>query len=510
MRPLIGSSWIWNSLAALSLANFCFLSVWRELLFANTEDAYWMPDYTSESYLAIILNVFAIAFIVYVLIHYVFQCPWQWLARLGRLIFLATLLIPLSYLQRALKLDGDSIQWVIDFWWISLPVIGAFGLVGFYLFVFRLRRMTQIVTMVCLILSPFALMNLANAAWFGIRLGFAGPLATISIQKPGGGSKQRVLWLLMDELDLVAFIDRPEGPVLPEFNRLRNQAFFAHETISYSRGTREAIPSFLLQRMVRRAEPTGPADLHLKFMEFEHLPDTDFAGLPNFFEDAAARGVKMAILGFYHPYCRLFREEAAYCRRYALETYSPYATKSVLREAWSQIVGITPLFSTRISAIKTYMEMTKEIAWLSGDPSFSLIYMHAPVPHGPGVWDIRGQQFTLFSFAPFYTAEESYFGNLVLADRLLGVVRSNMERAGLWDSTVVLVTSDHGWKELRERNIPFLLKLPGQRVPFEFERTFAPMRVTKDLLLEVLERKLLTPEAVAEWLELRISEESAR
>ena len=65
MKPFDSSNRIWNFIAALSLANACFLSVWRELIIVNAADSYWFPDYTSESYLAIMINVFAITLIAY-------------------------------------------------------------------------------------------------------------------------------------------------------------------------------------------------------------------------------------------------------------------------------------------------------------------------------------------------------------------------------------------------------------------------------------------------------------
>ena len=86
-----------------------------------------------------------------------------------------------------------------------------------------------------------------------------------------------------------------------------------------------------------------------------------------------------------------------------------------------------------------------------------------------------------------------------------------MEQAGLWDYTVVLLTSDHERRHVdlydnrRVRKIPFVLKMSGQKIQFEFSPSFAPMQVTKDLLLGILDRDLVTPEDVAQWLQSRIN-----
>jgi arylsulfatase A-like enzyme len=162
-----------------------------------------------------------------------------------------------------------------------------------------------------------------------------------------------------------------------------------------------------------------------------------------------------------------------------------------------QFIGITPLYK-RFNAIRTYLDSTKEIQKIAADPYFDLIYMHASVPHGPYIWDVKGQRFMLFDMM----SKKGYRGNLVLADRLLGAVRTSMELAGLWDNTVVLVTSDHGLRG-NGGKIPFLLKMRGQKTSFEYARPFSPMRVTKDLLLEILKQGLVTPQSVAEWIDQR-------
>ena len=71
-------------------------------------------------------------------------------------------------------------------------------------------------------------MNLVQAAWSAIEFASAAPLTVKSEAKPQSEGGQRVLWLLMDELDLrLAFLERPDGIVLPELDRFQNQSVFA-------------------------------------------------------------------------------------------------------------------------------------------------------------------------------------------------------------------------------------------------------------------------------------------
>ncbi|MCP4316532.1 MAG: sulfatase-like hydrolase/transferase [Hyphomicrobiales bacterium] len=496
-RPIV------DLLIALSLANLCFLYIWRELLFADGADLYWIPDYTSQTYQAILINVIVLGAGLYGVITYLSHSQVRWRAVLGRLVFIAFFIFPLNYLRIVLGINDSTIVWLQDHWWISLPTILACSAFAFYLLLFRLKEVVRVLAVLCLIMSPFAFMTLAQALWSAIELSSD---QRVSIQRsiPEHHPTQRVLWLVMDELDLrLAFLERPEWLALPAFDRLRNQALFATDTVSHSLNTKEAIPSFLLQEIVKHAEPTGSAELRLTFEDFEHAETVNITGVPNVFSEAQALGATTAVVGAYHPYCRLFGDQMNYCRNYAITSYTPVATSNLGQEIWSQISGTTPLLR-RANAIRIHRESKKQIRALAADPRYDLIYMHAMVPHGPNIWNSETNRFTVLNIS-----RTGYFDNLILADTLLRDIRSSMEQAGLWDDTAVLVTSDHEWRyaklydDRRTPKLPFLLKMPGQNVPLEYDETFAPMRVTKDLILAIMAGRLSTASGAADWLRRR-------
>jgi hypothetical protein len=490
-------------LVALSLANLCFLKVWRELIYADAADSYWLPDYTVQSYLAVIINLAALTLILYGVIAYLIRSDRRWLAVTGRLIFLGILIFPIYFLLTYAEFLKSKHGIPRDYAWIFGFVVLATPLIFLYFVVWRLRAATNLFQFICLLFFPFAVLNVAHAMFAGITLEqqiTSAPMNHAQASPPT--QNQRVVWLLMDELDFrLAFVDRPDGVVLPEFDRLRSQSLFALNADSNALDTREAIPSYLLQRIVEKAEPIGPAELKITYKDKGKSADTVFPGGKNVFSAAARRGARIAILGYYHPYCRLFRDEAVFCRSYPTRTYALFPTNNVLREAWSQLVGILP-FRHRINAIIMHRHGTELVSQIVGNASFDFVFMHASVPHRPHIW--KEERFVLWNRTAM-----AYFDNLRLADRLLGEVRANMERAGLWDTTAVLVTSDHEWRNIsglfgkRTQKIPFLLKMPGQKASIDIKYPFSPMQVTKDLLLEIHAKKLSTPKAVADWLVLR-------
>lgn len=162
--------------------------------------------------------------------------------------------------------------------------------------------------------------------------------------------------------------------------------------------------------------------------------------------------------------------------------------------------------------LESYFRIWERALALAADPEFDLVLLHWPIPHPLGIYN-RSQE----SFADI--RHSSYLDNLALADRTLGEVRKAMEKAGLWDKSVLLVSSDHPlrpWEwnyrptwtdEDRKATagkesplIPFLLKLPGERRGVSYQPAFNTV-LTHDLLLASLKGEIATPESAMRWLE---------
>lgn len=73
---------------------------------------------------------------------------------------------------------------------------------------------------------------------------------------------------------------------------------------------------------------------------------------------------------------------------------------------------------------------------------------HIPLPHYPFVWDVDGLQPDL-AHRPIHavmTDPNGYTANLRYMDTVLGLLVARLKDAGLWDSTLLIVTSDHAWR----------------------------------------------------------------
>ena len=495
-----------NFLIILSLVNLCFLSVWRELIFSTKSDSYWIPTFPVESYAAAIFNVIGISVVIWSIspkIKKLSPKSWEYLRACG---LLSALIFPANYFRKALNINSNFIYWLTSPE-IIFPAIVLTLSLGWVIFYGLLNnRIIKFFSGVLIILFPFSLLTLSQASLKAIenlRENTLKPNATkMAILDKPAAKLQRVVWIIFDELDLrLAFINRPDNVNLPEFDQLRTQALFATQGLSHSKNTQEAIPSYLTGKLVASVQSISSSTLRLKYENSEEGQYSFLPGKENFFSDAYDLGARSAIIGMYHPYCRLFVDKVVFCSWYGLNTYTPQASNSFFVETFSQLTGILPV-SGRINAISTYTGILESTLEVIGNSRFDVVYVHASVPHGPDIYLREADRLSLVNISRL-----GYFDNLVLADQFLGKLKHSMKAENLWDETTVLVTSDHEWRhvhlydDVRVRKIPFLIKMAHQNEGVVYEKVFSPMLVTKDLLLQILSGNLGNIETVVNWLD---------
>ena len=157
----------------------------------------------------------------------------------------------------------------------------------------------------------------------------------------------------------------------------------------------------------------------------------------------------------------------------------------------------------------TYGEIHDDILQTITDPRLNLVFVHVNVPHLPAIYDISKDAIS-------NSRNDTYPGNLRLVDRTIGDIRKALEKAGMWDTSTILLTADHPLRALPsymrpERNpsrrglkqhseVPYLLKMPGETQGLVYD---APMNtvVTKNMLMAILSRQVATVQQVAAWLD---------
>ncbi len=485
----------WRDLAAaVSLANLCFYRFWHTILFSTPLLA---PVWTWRDLVAISLNVGGLAGVFWVFLTAGKRSGWhRGLYLLAPLVLLRVL--ELRYARRLAHLwevaSTDSLL-ILAALAAALGTVYALG---------RWRRsLLGAAEVLTLCLVAFVPVTFFQAAWVVYRdlelkkEGLAARAPLLSV-RPG---QPRVVWIVYDEMDWrYVFPWRPRSLQMPEMDRLRAQSIYAPSTFQTGLETSEAMMSFLAGRQVFTFEATGKSSLRLLFLD--EPKQADWPGPPNLFTRARDAGFNSALVGWFLPYCRLFDEELSRCYHESMDTRVLGSKPSLATSLAGQLQTLSPL-ELRQRQLERYLVMQEEARKAVADPRLGLVVLHLAVPHEPGIYLREQGELTLFNFR-----SDWYFDNLALADRALGDLRREMEQAGLWDASTVIVTSDHPLRwyamldETVDPRVPFLVKMAGQKQEMVYQ---PPLRnlVAHDLTLAVLRGELSQPEAVMRWFDQR-------
>lgn len=532
-----------NLAVCFSLANLCLLRRWYDL--ENLKERA-VDYYRAAPASPVLLEA---TLITAVLLTAVFWLAWRWVERdptpvkmkLAQCGFLLISVYPLESVRLYWNQEGARTDLGSN---IALLAIEGVLILGAILAMFGNTRVVFAAKRVAL-----ALTLLFPALMIDFAVGAMGAEpASVYQPKPSAPmfsdpSPRRVVWILFDELDehMVFELHKPEVP-MPEMDRLRAESFFAGHAVQTAGWTTQAVPS-MLSGMVFRAVQLQSAD-GLRVYPPPGLAGTDPAGMdwgdaPNVFKRARVMRMNASLVGWHHPYCRIFGDEVVRC----MDLVTGFPTPAVTRETAAseeglpatvlslfhlEGLGFEDIFS-RSSAVPTevvrdeytqarqqrqYFQIRDRAYQDVVDPRLNLVFLHFPIPHPLGLYDRKRGDFQL-------SPSLGYADNLALVDRTLGEIRKTLEQAGLWKTTSILVTSDHGFRPDLWRGrmgwtgdldrwtggkqwdrVPLIVKIGGESKPAEYDKPFSNA-VCGDIALAILAGEIQSSDDVARWLDRR-------
>ncbi len=370
------------------------------------------------------------------------------------------------------------------------------------------------IVLVCL--SPFAAWNVACAVYYSVDIHPAlvsPPVRKAHSSTPADGHEaaattaaSRIVWVIFDEWDgALTFNRRQPGLSLPTLDEFRATAFFASAAQAPGPQTMDSLPAFLLGRPVLDARPAANGSLEVTLASGQGAADLQhYTTLIDRLRD---RSVRVGIAGWYLPYRSLFAGEVQ-------TSYSvPYGPYIAPNGGWAKSTAMQ--FSQLLpNAVRTalnvgsdakshrivYDRIVPVAKTYAADPSLGFVLLHLPVPHLPAIYDRSAGQFRTNSLGLDYN------DNLALLDRTLHDLRTAMQQAGTWDSSTVLLSSDHWFRATHHSSnelynqTPFLLKLKSQSTRVQYDAPFNTV-VTGSLLLAIIDGRVTTTEGIGKWLD---------
>jgi len=289
-------------------------------------------------------------------------------------------------------------------------------------------------------------------------------------------------------LDAVGYAEafNPDGLVHDDLTHLAefsSSAMVFHRATSGGYYTGTSLPSLFFQQEVMYPilhNETVRWQIRGRASEPPRSPRDFERALPYRFRDAGGRSV---YLGFYLPYKKIMPDAwsealilpvsgAVYKdNRYSLTSRSLFHLIRYVGISKDPVSALLKQFGIHgLVFDKHWRVMTAELqeaaetyireCLSSGD----LLIIHLNIPHSPYVYNADGN--------PVRDSRDplAYRRQLQYADGLFGRLLADVKSRGLWDSSWVVMLSDHGrhnhdWNHDPEgkRHVPFMVKAPGQK-----------------------------------------------
>jgi hypothetical protein len=505
-------------IAAVSLANLVYLRLWAELFASGPTTTYWLKNPPRAShFIALLINITMLSLVFLGGIIGLRQGK-SWARRLIPFASLAILGSLANSFRTLIGNRGNSL--FLKFVEQRAPAIGvALAILITVALTFGGLRALKPAYLLLVILSPFALISIAQAAYHLAHVDADsmadGPFAARLPAKPA--SAPRLLWFIFDEWDQdLTFPDRPPRISLPEIDRLRAGALYAANAQPAGPMTDVSMPALTIGRRLTDILPASPGELMI-------TPEGGGGKRPwsaqdNVFREARALGFNTAVVGWAIPYCRVLKSDLTECwwqsgsNQYnSAGSTIPELLFGQPRSLWENIYR-SP-FGQSLSTVRhavTYHEVLAKAKAAVTDTANGLTLLHMPVPHPPyfysaatGRDDLRSTPFT----AILDQGQQGYIDALALTSRTIGELRTAMEQAGLWNSTTHIFSADHPFRHRValdgkpvSRHVPYLVKLAGQTGPVDYQAPFSTL-LTRKLILAVLSGEVAQPGQLSGWLD---------
>jgi hypothetical protein len=498
-------SWL-DLIVSMSIANLLFLKLWLKILPYNPSCNFFLPFSPLNTYLAAMLNVLAWGGLLFLLIRSgkgsrLF--PWLVLS-----VFLVTAVVAAYGIGAAFTSLGKFIFFFGPGSDVFLMVAcWSVALLSLFLLVKYRQELAKRYAVLPLLFAPYLLVTFSEACYAIAKVEPSAhfrPHALNPAQPLRNPLSTRVVWIIFDETDYrLGFEKRPAFLSLPAFDAFQRTALSATEAYSPNDNTQTSLPSLLTGIPLARTIGAGAGKLDM--IHAGELGHSEFTTGDTIFRQIKKRGGSTALFGWFLPYARTMHD-VDLCRDYPRYNFftSDRLLEVFLRQS-REIVDMRflPFSNTLLgdNQVQIVQQMRADVrdAVKNNDPS--LMFLHYSVPHSPNIYDRRTG-----SFGFNRNKRAGYFDNLALADRCLAELRKSMEEKGIWDNSLIVISSDHHWRtntydgRIDKQHVPFLVKFPGQRQPVSYDGRFNTV-LTEPLILGVLDKKIGSPAEAKRWLD---------
>src|SRR6185295_12640194 len=167
------------------------------------------------------------------------------------------------------------------------------------------------------------------------------------------------------------------------------------------------VPALLTGQLIAAVKPIEPGELQLTIpADGKSVPWTT---QPDVFTEARASGFNSALVGWYHPYCRVIADRLTSCywepASQRIDRSKISLTGNLIRQD-NDLLRLLP-FSARLREwlsakrrdygaehLADHLTLMSQAENVVADENFGLAFVHLPVPHPPGIYDRASRNFS--------------------------------------------------------------------------------------------------------------------
>lgn len=470
-------------LVAQSLACLCFVRIWGAILNPKHSQYFAETIQNRLDYFAVLINTLLVMSAAFVAGRVARRLHTPLAYRIACVSLFLALLPFIDYLRRAFNIPADKILIASN----GVPAIVAAALFLFILFRYY-AALNRGIYAGLLVLAPFSIMSVSSAVYLGISgnnpedIDDSKPFSATQNPPP---SSRRTIWVIFDELDQgVLFQRRPASLALPNLDQFSRESVLAENAYPPAGRTILSIPSLLLGKIVERAEINNENQLRLHFRREPKA--TIFRDTPSLINDFSRAGKRVAMVGWYFPYERIFPEtDTRWVRWGAFPQTQGFTGRTVPEAVAAQWRNVFYPQSTRNLVGDLYGQLHRDSLLAVSSPAADFVFLHYPTPHPPGIFDPKSGRIT----GAYTSSVDGYLNNLQLVDRALGEIMAAVKSSGLEARTTIIISSDHWWRGAAmldgqlDLRVPFMIRFPSA-VGAKFTPTFNTV-VSAELVREL-------------------------
>ena len=430
----------------IGLASLILVVNYGDLLGGGADVRMHVPYPLTGICLAQIADILLLGFGLFVVLAFAARTTYYSWVRL-----MVMLLAPPYLLERTRTVSPltltDGVILIFGVLWLALVLLLLLRFPIWY------RRVVRVGDAVGVFFAVFAICSIVQLMWVMTwRPGSQQIRAVWSKVPQPPRDHPRVVWVLFDELSYdQLFEHRAHDLALPNFDALRAQSTLYTNMQPIGLKTVKIVPSLLSGAVIDdfRYGFDNTFKVHYDGVHGWHGLD----GNGTIFHDAQRAGWRTAVVGWYNPYCTIYKSALDSCywtnldrtdgdmaQRYSLwrNTARPFQGLAI------QLVS--PELADRRSCdfdvrqrLQTHLSLEQHAEDLLKQDQSDFIFLHLPIPHSPNIWSRVSDDYAR-------GCGGSYLDNLSLADRTLGSLMGILQQSPRWKDTTVIVQGDHSWR----------------------------------------------------------------